>query len=203
MALQPIHSRNITEEVRLVYELPFELVESLRSANRNVLIGQLPLTKEVYNIFKANKRLCASVEIANQNSTFGVYPLNGNKGWTIDNYGPVWIPKCGESVLLTPDNIAVYERPIVDYEGNALEVRDGKIFINGIETDSYTFKMDYYWMMGDNRHNSADSRCWGFVPEDHIVGKALFVWLSLDKDRDWFDGKIRWKRMFRSVSSFD
>ena len=147
--------------------------------------------------------MCRSVEIANQNSTFGVYPLNGNRGWTIDNYGPVWIPKRGESVLLTPDNIAVYERPIVDYEGNSLEVRDGKIFINGVETDSYTFKMDYYWMMGDNRHNSADSRCWGFVPEDHIVGKALFVWLSLDKDRDWFDGKVRWKRMFRSVSSFD
>ena len=203
MALQPIHSRNITEEVRLAYELPLDLVESLRAANRNVLVGQLPLTKDVYNRLRADKRLCASIMIANQNSTFGVYPLNGNKGWTIDNYGPVWIPKRGESVQLTPENVAVYERPIVDYEGNTLEVRNGKIFINGVESDSYTFKMDYYWMMGDNRHNSADSRCWGFVPEDHIVGKALFVWLSLDKDRDWFDGKIRWKRMFRSVSSFD
>jgi signal peptidase I len=203
MALQPIHSHKITEEIRLAYELPLDLVESLRASNRNVLIGQLPLTKDVYNRLRADKRLCAGIMIANQNYTFGVYPLNGNKGWTVDNYGPVWIPKRGESVQVTPENVAVYERPIVDYEGNTLEVRNGKIFINGVESDSYTFKMDYYWMMGDNRHNSADSRCWGFVPEDHIVGKALFVWLSLDKDRGWFDGKIRWKRMFRSVSSFD
>ena len=104
---------------------------------------------------------------------------------------------------MTLDNISIYERPIVAYEGNTLEVKNGKIFINGIESDTYTFGMDYYWMMGDNRHNSADSRCWGFVPEDHIVGKALFVWLSLDKDRGWFDGKIRWSRMFRGVSSFN
>ena len=179
------------------------LVDTLRSANRAVVIGQLPHTPASYNALKADRRLCKSINIANQNSTFGIYPLNGNTGWSVDDYGPVWIPKRGESVKLTLDNIAIYERPIVAYEGNTLEVRDGKIYINGAESDSYTFGMDYYWMMGDNRHNSADSRCWGFVPEDHIVGKALFVWLSLDKDRGWFDGKIRWNRMFRSVGSFD
>ena len=203
MALQAVHPQYITEEVRLALGLSRGLVDTLRSMGRRVLVGQIPLTDEVSRSIKADKRLCKSMVIAEQNSTFGIYPLNGNKGWTVDNYGPVWIPKRGESVELTLDNLAIYERSIVAYEGNNLEVKDGKIFINGVESDSYTFGMDYYWMMGDNRHNSADSRCWGFVPEDHIVGRALFVWLSLDKDRGWFDGKVRWRRMFRSVGSFD
>ena len=202
-ALQAVYPQNITEEVRQMLGISRGLMDTLRNVNRTVLVGQLPLKTSSFDALKADRRLCKSIRIADQNSTFGVYPLNGNTGWTVDNYGPVWIPKRGESVNLTLDNVAIYERPIVAYEGNTLEVRDGKIYINGIESNSYTFGMDYYWMMGDNRHNSADSRCWGFVPEDHIVGKALFVWLSLDKDRGWFDGKIRWNRMFRSVSSFD
>ena len=163
---------------------------------------QLPLTNENYQALKSNTKLVKEITVVDNDYTQGIYPLNGNKGWTADNYGPVWIPKRGESIELTLDNISVYERPIVDYEGNSLEVKDGKIFINGNESNSYTFKMDYYWMMGDNRHNSADSRYWGFVPEDHIVGKPLFVWLSLDKDRSWLDGKIRWERLFRCVESF-
>jgi signal peptidase I len=105
-------------------------------------------------------------------------------------------------VTLTLENLPIYERPIAVYEGNKLEVKDGKIFINGKESNSYTFNMDYYWMMGDNRHNSADSRYWGFVPEDHIVGKPILIWLSLDKDRGWFDGKIRWNRLFRWVDNY-
>ena len=112
----------------------------------------------------------------------------------------MWIPKKGESIRLTLENLPIYERPIAIYEGNKLEVTpDGRILINGTEADSYTFKQDYYWMQGDNRHNSADSRYWGFVPEDHIVGKPLFIWLSLDKDRSLFDGGIRWKRLFKWV----
>ncbi|MBO5664957.1 MAG: S26 family signal peptidase, partial [Bacteroidaceae bacterium] len=202
-ALQAVYPQNITKEARLVLGLSQGFVDSLRNANRKILVGQLPLTVETYDRLKADKRLCKSIKIADQNSTFGIYPLNGNTRWTVDDYGPVWIPKRGESVELTPENIAIYERPIVAYEGNSLEVKGDKILINGNEADSYTFKMDYYWMMGDNRHNSADSRCWGFVPEDHIVGKALFVWLSLDKDRGWFNGKLRLSRMFRSVGSFD
>ena len=166
-------------------------------------VGQLPLTKANYERLKNDGSLVESISIVNHDFTDGIYPLNGHTGWTLDNYGPIWIPEKGGSVKLTLDNVAVYERPIVAYEGNKLEVKNGKIYINGKESDSYTFKMDYYWMMGDNRHMSADSRCWGFVPEDHIVGKALFIWLSLDKDLGLFEGKIRWDRMFRSVSSFD
>lgn len=131
-----------------------------------------------------------------------VYPLNASTGWTRDNYGPVWIPKKGESIDLTLENLPVYERPIRVYEGNNLEITDdGQILINGKPATSYTFKMDYYWMMGDNRHNSADSRYWGFVPEDHIVGKPIIIWLSTDKDRPWFNGHIRWNRLFRWVDN--
>ena len=98
------------------------------------------------------------------------------------------------------DNIAIYERPIRVYEGNDLVVKNGKIYINGKEAKSYTFRMDYYWMMGDNRHNSLDSRYWGFVPEDHIVGKPIFIWWSHDPDHSGFSG-IRWSRLFRLVDN--
>ena len=101
---------------------------------------------------------------------------------------------------LDMNNIAIYERPIKVYEGNDLQVRGGKIFINGKPATSYTFKMDYYWMMGDNRHNSLDSRYWGFVPEDHIVGKPIFIWWSHDPDHNGFSG-IRWNRLFRFVDN--
>ena len=120
-------------------------------------------------------------------------------GWTTANYGPIWIPAKGETLRLTLDNLPIYERPIRVYEGNRLEVKDGQIYINGQRTDSYTFRMDYYWMMGDNRDNSADSRFWGFVPEDHVVGKPLFIWLSLDPDYGWFDGHVRWDRLLKWV----
>ena len=129
-----------------------------------------------------------------------LFPLNMAKKWTVADYGPLWIPKRGATIKLTLANLPIYERCIAVYEGNRLEVNGGKIFINGHAVDSYTFKMDYYWMMGDNRDNSADSRFWGFVPEDHIVGKPLMVWISLDKDYGWFDGKIRWNRFFKWVA---
>ncbi|MDR3142195.1 MAG: signal peptidase I [Tannerellaceae bacterium] len=127
------------------------------------------------------------------------YPVDYHTGWSRDNYGPLWIPKKGAVIELTEQNTGLYSRCIRNYENNTLERKDGKVFINGKEAETYTFKYDYYWMMGDNRHKSADSRSWGFVPEDHIVGKPILIWLSLDKDRGWFDGKIRWNRLFTTV----
>lgn len=127
-----------------------------------------------------------------------VFPYTPGYPWTRDDFGPLTVPKKGETVRLDLTNLPLYERVIGVYEGNQLHVRDSVIYINGRPADSYTFKMDYFWMMGDNRHNSLDSRYWGFVPEDHIVGKAYFIWLSLDKDEKLFN-KIRWKRMFRFV----
>jgi signal peptidase I len=119
--------------------------------------------------------------------------------WTPDNYGPIYIPKKGATVALDSRSLPFYWRIIKAYENNSLETRDGKIFINGQEATSYTFKQDYYWMMGDNRHNSEDSRIWGYVPADHIVGKPLFIWFSTQNGN--FREGIRWNRIFRSAST--
>ncbi len=125
----------------------------------------------------------------------GMFPLGADYGWTRPNMGEFWIPKRGVTLHLTPENYPIYERAIRTYEGNDLKLVDGKIYINGEQTEYYTFKLDYYWMMGDNRDRSADSRFWGFVPEDHIVGSPVFIIISLDGERGLTDGKIRWNRI--------
>jgi signal peptidase I len=164
-------------------------------------VYNIPLTKDAYEKLQ---RSGWAKTIIREPEAFGgdiFYPVDYETGWKRDNYGPIWIPAKGATVTLTPLNLALYSRCIRNFEGNDLKVENDKIFINGQETTQYTFKYDYYFMMGDNRHKSADSRSWGFVPEDHVVGEPLLVWLSLDKDRGLFDGAIRWNRLFHTVNS--
>ena len=194
--------------VRTKGRIPEDLCHELGISQEDLMmyypeesVYNLPLTAQAKAALSARKDVVLSIENMPDEPIDGLYPVNKITGWTLDNYGPVWIPKKGETIDLTLDNLPIYERPIHAYEGNRIEVKDGKIYINGQETTRYTFKMDYYWMMGDNRHNSADSRFWGFVPEDHIVGKPIFIWLSLDQDRGWLDGKVRWNRLFKFVDT--
>jgi signal peptidase I len=127
-----------------------------------------------------------------------IFPHDTSFHWSLDNFGPLYIPEKGKTITLTLNNLPLYKRVIDTYEHNDLQVKDSTIYINGQATESYTFKMNYYFMMGDNRHNSADSRYWGFVPENHVVGEAVFIWLSLDK-QGRFLNKIRWKRLFNVI----
>ena len=128
-----------------------------------------------------------------------IFPFDPKKNWNVDNFGPIVIPKKGMTVQLDSASMPFYERSIRIYEGNKLEKSGNGWLINGKPATSYTFKMDYYWMMGDNRHNSLDSRYWGFVPEDHIVGKALFIWMSYDTNGSFFS-KIRWNRLLKGIN---
>ncbi len=165
---------------------------------------QMPLTSSMLDAVKS----CANVvSIEEQvdvyppdypDSYLMLFPYSEKFKWTRDNYGPIWIPEAGKTVKLNSDNMPLYERLIRVYEKNDLKVTEGKIFINGVETDEYTFKQDYYFMMGDNRHNSLDSRYWGFVPEDHIVGRPALIWLSTDANRK-FPFNIRWNRFLKLV----
>lgn len=156
----------------------------------------LPLTVQSLNMIRNFPNVLEVIEDPDLFS-HQVYP-KAYTHWTRDDYGPIYIPRKGATVQVNMENYPLYERLIRTYEGNDLQVKDSTIYINGEVATEYTFKMNYYWMMGDNRHNSEDSRFWGYVPEDHIVGKPLFVWLSIDKDKSGFNA-IRWNRFFKWV----
>ena len=140
-------------------------------------------------------------KIVDEENTYdsNIFPHDSRYLWNKDNFGPIVIPQKGQTVEINDSTIVLYDKIIRNYELNDLQVVDGKVYINGKVADSYTFQMDYYFMMGDNRHNSADSRFWGFVPENHIVGRTLFVWLSLDKFKKFGEGKIRWNKMYKKI----
>ncbi len=150
------------------------------------------LTEEGRQKLLKNKIAISIEPILDTVNSYLIYPNDNIHKWSVDNFGPIWIPKKGATITLNAENYSIYERPIQVYEGNQLEMRNGQIYINGQQQNQYTFKLNYYWMMGDNRHFSQDSRFWGFVPEDHVVGSAWMIWMS------WEHG-IRWARMFRII----
>ena len=162
----------------------------------------MPLTAEMLETIKSYSGVDTLMQNIDRypadypDSYLTIFPFTADYKWTRDNFGPLWIPAKGATVELTTANLPLYERIITSYEGHELQVKDGVIYIDGEEARSYTFAQDYYFMMGDNRHNSLDSRYWGFVPEDHIVGKPAVVWLSIDRNRS-FPNNIRWSRLFK------
>ena len=140
-----------------------------------------------------------SIEAKNEKG-YNIFPQDNSYAWNNDNFGPIYLPEKGKTVPLNLEVLPVYKKIIKDYEGNSISVNGNQISINGNLTDTYTFKQDYYWMMGDNRDHSEDSRTWGFVPENHIVGTPIFIWMSIDNFRDgWRNWKIRWERVFTTV----
>jgi len=158
------------------------------------------MTRQAAATLKGYSNIKSITEYIQPKNTFNPeeFPHDPHLKWNVDNYGPIIIPKVGMTIKLDSLTFPVYRRVIEVYEKNKLEIRDNDFIINGKKTNTYTFKQNYYWMMGDNRHNSEDSRFWGFVPEDHIVGKALFIWMSTDSAGSFFNS-IRWSRIFKGI----
>ena len=170
-----------------------ELIDSKREIS---LTYEDAFKIENSNLFDTIYRVTQSKGVSNLN----FFPNNNNFKWNNDYLGPIYIPKKGDQIDLSLDNLPLYKKIIKDYEFNDIEISNGRIIINSEEQDSYTFKQDYYWMMGDNRYNSEDSRVWGFVPFDHVLGKPVFIWMSID---GLFNGiqnwKFRWDRIFTTI----
>jgi signal peptidase I len=202
-AITPVHGETSYMVQTDGMELNPQIIEDLHLSD----IQQMTNTDYMMNMTAqsaATLRTYSNIKAVKANNSLKgvydpeVYPHDPHYKWNVDNYGPIIIPKKGWTVKLDSLTLPIYKRAITVYENNKLELKGNDIYINGQKTNEYTFKMNYYWMMGDNRHNSLDSRFWGFVPEDHIVGKALFVWMSWD-DNASFAHKIRWSRLFRGI----
>ena len=171
---------------------------NLKSATNSINVN---LTLQKYNQLKQDPNVLTLKQYYNAPSN-EVFPKNQNLNWSIDNYGPIYIPKAGVTVALTPKSLPFYKKIISEYEGpNKVNVIGNEVYINDKKALNYTFKQDYFWMMGDNRHNSLDARYFGYTPEDHIVGKPVFIWMSIDGINDGFKNwSIRWDRLFTTVS---
>ena len=186
---------NASLNKKILYE-KYDITE-VRRYGKDWILNLTDFNLNEISKFKNIKKITKLIS-ESENDHRIMFPQDKKYKWNSDNFGPLVIPKKGEYIQLNSNNIAIYKTVIERYERNTLKVEGDSIFINNILTNKYKFKMNYFWMMGDNRHNSADSRMWGFVPENHIVGKALFVWMSWDKNAKGLK-KIRWNRLFTSV----
>lgn len=200
---QPLNDNVLKEEYDINLPKPGEnrYPTDIRS---NKMFADLSLTAENLELFSNTPEIDSITPqlkdrgynyAINSLNPMPIFPNHPSYDWTEDNFGPLYIPEEGVTIDLTEEkNRILYRRIISVYEGHDMEVKDDGVYIDGSKTDTYTFEMNYYWMMGDNRHESADSRFWGFVPEDHVVGKAVFIWFSKDPE-----GGIRWNRIFRTI----
>jgi signal peptidase I len=174
----------------------------LRVTEIKELEKTISITNEEYNILKNKNVFDTIYRIFKTKKSYNTsfFPNDIKYDWNEDNFGPIIIPRKDQEIELNKENLPLFKKIIRDYEKNKLELIDDKIFINGNETDSYKFKMDYFWMMGDNRYNSEDSRAWGYVPENHVVGRPIFIWMSIDGINDGIiNWKIRWNRVFTTI----
>lgn len=190
-------SRDSTS-VDVVGFIPSHAMNRLKMTPRGNKIN-LNITLEMADLMRKDKEVI-SVDKFDFGPGMDVFPHSPELDWSIDNFGPVYIPEKGKTINLTVQNLPLYRMIIEEYEKNSLEVKGNQVLINGEVADSYTFLQDYFWMMGDNRHNSEDARYWGYVPENHIVGKPVFIWMSIEGINDGIKNwKIRWERVFTTV----
>lgn len=180
----------------LFKELNIEILQQGDNENYIMIIPKSSL-----NTFKQNSFIKSVIPVIESAGNYdaAIFPHHKNFKWNLDNFGPLILPKKGMTIPVTEVNMILYRRAIELYEHNTVVLKDNNVWINGLKADTYTFKMDYYWMMGDNRHNSLDSRFWGYVPEDHIIGKAMLTWLSIDSTQDFFK-RIRFDRILKPIN---